>query len=301
LIIGFYVDVEEIRTRLTQRYGPQVIDWCAGVPALAERLADRWALTLGELIPDGASSVVLHCRLPQGTPAVLKLCPDRRFLAEQAAMLGWLAGSGRVPAVFASEPEGLLMEAIQPGTAADELPRPPTERQWAHLLTALHSVEVPPNPPRDLRARCEEFFARIGRRLTDPRIGARITPATWERALRRCRHLLDTQSTQVLLHGDLHLGNVLDAGPDRALVAIDPKVCVGDPCFDAVDYVLAAAGSSPDHNAVTTRCHTLADLHPLAPDRLHAWCQALAPIIAVSLIPTIGNETAIAELLTLAR
>ena len=292
-----------------RRFGPQVAGWCAGVPALAGDLAARWSLTLDEVIPDGASSVVLTCRLPDGTPAVLKLCPDRQFLAEQADMLGWLAGSGRVPAVYATDPEGLLMEAIQPGIAADELPHPPTERQWAQLLTALHGVAAPPNPPRDLRARCEEFFARIGRRLADPRIGARISDATWNRALHRCRHLLDTQHTQVLLHGDLHLGNVLDAGPHRALVAIDPKVCLGDPCYDAVDYLLEAAGSTPDHSApdhtapdhsaVTTRCQNLARLHDLDPDRLHAWCRALAPVTAVSMIPT-GNEPATAELLALA-
>jgi hypothetical protein len=46
--------------------------------------------------------------------------------------------------------------------------------------------------------------------------------------------LLDTQTTTVLLHGDLHLGNALDGGPSRGLIAIDPKACVGDPCFDAV-------------------------------------------------------------------
>jgi streptomycin 6-kinase len=294
------MDVEEIRSRLVRRFGVRVTAWCARVPALAEELANAWSLTLGGPLPAGASSVVLGCRLPDGTPAVLKLSPDRQFLAEQASMLRWLAPSGRVPTVFAAHPEGLLMEAIQPGTAADDLPHPPT-RQWADLLTALHSIDPPPNPPRDLRARCEEFFDRIGRRLTDPRIGARIPPTTWNRALHRCRHLLNTQPTHVLLHGDLHLGNVLHAGPDRVLVAVDPKVCLGDPCFDAVDYLLAAAGNPTDHNAVTTRCQALADTHGLDPDRLHAWCRAIAPITAISLIPTPDSEPAITELLALAR
>ncbi|OUC96640.1 hypothetical protein CA984_14275 [Streptosporangium minutum] len=40
-----------------------------------------------------------------------------------------------------------------------------------------------------------------------------------------------------LVHGDLHPGNVLDGGP-RGLVVIDPRPCVGDPAFDAVDWVL---------------------------------------------------------------
>lgn len=215
-------------------------------------------------------------------------------------MLRLLAASGRVPAVLAAGPDAVVLEAIEPGTAADELPDPPTVRQWSDLLTALHRVQRPPNLQRDLRARCEEFFARIGRRLTEPLIGARISPATWNRALDRCRNLLATEPTRVLLHGDLHLGNVLYAGPGRGLVAIDPKACIGDPCFDAVDYLLAAAGSSADHTAVTTRSQTFAGTHGLDPDRLHAWCRAIAPVIAVSLIPDPGSEPAVTELLALA-
>jgi streptomycin 6-kinase len=295
------MDVEEITSRLVRRFGAQVTDWCANTPALARELAARWSLTLGAPLPPGASSVVLSCRLPDGTPAVLKLSPDQDFLAEQVRMLRWLAPSGRVPRVLAAHPTGMLMGAIEPGIATDELPHPPTVRQWAGLLTALHALDVPPNPPRDLRSRCEESFARIGRRLTDPRIAAQISPTTWNRALDRCRRLLATESTRVLLHGDLHLGNVLDAGPDRGLVAIDPKVCVGDPCFDAVDYLLAAAGDSTTGDAVTARCHALAATHDIDPNRLHAWCRVIAPIIAVSLIPNADNEPAVTELLTLAR
>ena len=137
--------------------------------------------------------------------------------------------------------------------------------------------------------------------MTDPRIGGRISHTTWHRALDRCRRLLATEPTRVLLHGDLHLGNVLDAGPTRGLLAIDPKVCIGDPCFDAVDYLLAAAGSSADQNAVATRCQSLAAANGLDPDRLHAWCRAIAPVTAVSLIPTAGSQPAVAELLALAR
>lgn len=68
----------------------------------------------------------------------------------------------------------------------------------------------------------------------------------------------------MLLHGDLHLGNVLDGGPARGLVAIDPRACVGDPCFDAVDYALDGAG----HDGVGNRCAALAPVAGLDPGRL---------------------------------
>src|SRR5205807_4200451 len=124
----------------------------------------------------------------------------------------------------------------------DELPDPPSARQWADLVAALHAIEIPAGPQRDLREICDEFFTRMARRLTNPAIAAQISDDIWNRAVRRCDELLRTQTTRVLLHGDLHPGNVLDGGPVRGLVAIDPMVCVGDPCFDAVDFALAGAG-----------------------------------------------------------
>ncbi|WP_375792226.1 phosphotransferase [Streptomyces rhizosphaericus] len=113
---------------------------------------------------------------------------------------------------------------------------------------ALHGVAPPPRPPRVLRGRCEEAFARVGRRLSEPAISARID--VWSGAMQRCERLLDTEAATVLLHGDLHLGNVLGGGAERGLMAIDPKACAGDPCFDAVDYVV----TGPGLEGVETRC-----------------------------------------------
>ncbi|ONI85197.1 aminoglycoside phosphotransferase [Saccharothrix sp. ALI-22-I] len=284
--------MDEITARLALRFGPSVAEWCADAPALASRVADRWGLTLGGMMPQGASSVVVACS-SDGLPAALKLSPDVTFLAEQAAVLRLFAPSGRVPAVLAEAPGVLLMEAIRPGTMADELPTPPSPEEWAELAAALHTVPDPDGDRLDLRDRCEEAFTRIGRRLSDPAVAAHITQPTWDRALTRCRALLDTQP-RVLLHGDLHLGNVLDGGPSRGLVAIDPRACVGDPCFDVVDYVLDAAG----REGVEARGTRVAKAAGLDPDRLHEWCRVLAPMNAIAYL---DNKPALTELLTLAR
>lgn len=148
-----------------------------------------------------------------------------------------------------------------------------------------------------LRDRCEEAFARVGRRLSEPAISARIDVTAWSRAGQRCEQLLDTEATTVLLHGDLHLGNVLDGGAERGLMAIDPKACVGDPCFDAVDCVVAGAGLE----GVETRCARVAAACGLDGDRLHAWSQVIAPFAAIAHLGNGGEEPVIDELLALAR
>ncbi|MEE1767546.1 aminoglycoside phosphotransferase family protein [Streptomyces sp. JV185] len=293
------VDVDSVTTRLVRRFGPQVAQWCADTPNLIARLTSRWDLSLGESLPDGASSITLRCQWPDGTPAVLKLSPDRALLTEQAGMLEWFADSGRVPAVLAVDGDAgaMVLEAVVPGTPAEDMPAASLSGQWPALLAALHGVAPPPRPARVLRGRCEEAFARVGRRLSEPAISARIDVTAWNRAIQRCERLLDTQATTVLLHGDLHLGNVLDGGAERGLTAIDPKACVGDPCFDAVDYVLAAAGQE----GVETRCARVVAACGLDDDRLHAWSQVIAPFAAVAHLGNGGEEPVIDELLALTR
>jgi streptomycin 6-kinase len=290
------LDFEE---RLTRRFGPGVADWCAGLPALAGSMAARWVLSLGQPFPAGNSSVAIRCARSDGLPAVLKLSPDLPVVAEQVETLRLFGASGRVPMVLAADlPAGAaLLELIEPGTQADALEPPPDAQAWADLLAALHGVPVPPDYPRDLRAQCEGFFARIGARVAEPEVGRWVSAADVARGLDRCQGLLATESVRVLLHGDLHPANVLDGGPARGLVAIDPRACVGDPCFDAVDYLLDGAG----RDGIGTRCAALAAASGLDEDRLHAWCRAIAPIVAITYLRRPGSPEAIAQLLALAR
>ncbi|OLZ49444.1 aminoglycoside phosphotransferase [Amycolatopsis coloradensis] len=287
-----------IRTRLVGRFGPDAEEWLAGVPTLAARLASRWDFALGELFDSGASSVVLRCRWSDGTPAVLKLSPDGTLLAEQVEMLRVFASSGRVPAVLAADAAAgaMVLEEILPGTEAGDLPSSSLPRRWGELLTALHSVDTPARWPSSLRGRCGEAFDRIGRKLTEPAIAARIGPDTWQRAIERCEKLLDTQDRVVVLHGDLHLGNVLDGGPSRGLIAIDPKACLGDPCYDAVDYVVSGAGQE----GVEARCRLVANACGLDGGRLYAWSRVIAPMFAIAYLTSGGPARAIDELLALA-
>ena len=75
-----------------------------------------------------------------------------------------------------------------------------------------------------------------------------------------------------LIHGDLHLSNILLAGSARGLVAIDPRPGVGDLTFDAIDWTLDRAASIDE---VCKRIDQLGQLIPdLDRDRLWRWCRA---------------------------
>jgi streptomycin 6-kinase len=74
----------------------------------------------------------------------------------------------------------------------------------------------------------------------------------------------------VLLHGDLHPGNVL-RDRDRWR-AIDPKGVVGDPCYDAVAFLREGILERPDPLAqLRLRLDTLCGETGLERSRVLAW------------------------------
>ena len=73
---------------------------------------------------------------------------------------------------------------------------------------------------------------------------------------------------------------MLDGGPDRGLVEIDPYPCTGDPAFDAVDWPLWRSGSLDE---IERKIELGAPAVETEPSRLRRWCEAFAAMSAVSL------------------
>lgn len=255
------LDLEAITARLYPRFGKGAHRW---VPKLLDRVSDlaaEWDLTVGAEFRSGNSSVVLRCR-HRGGEAILKLSPDSYAVREETEMLLQFAPSGRVPAVLAADRGAVLLEAVDPGALVEKLPAPPTPAEYAAFLIDLHSAGDPASAPRKLADWLEVLFSSATKRGAD---------LTGSRGLRD--ELLAQPTDEVLLHGDLHLGNVLTSDT-KGLVAIDPMACVGDASFDAVDYVLEGL----DREEMVRRRDALAAAADIDVDRLDAWCRVTAPI-----------------------
>jgi hypothetical protein len=98
----------------------------------------------------------------------------------------------------------------------------------------------------------------------------------WGLELDEARELTVGTVDYGLVHGDLHLFNVLDGGLARKLVAIDPRSSRGDRTWDAIDIALARASSADE---LDDRISRIAALVPgLDAGRLRQWCQATAVI-----------------------
>jgi streptomycin 6-kinase len=268
------------RERLIARFGAGVNSWCAALPELVERCCLRWQLELDQALSGNTSRVFIG-RQRGDNGVVLKLTPDRAIAIEEAqALRAWAATAHVVDLLDADLAAGaLLLAKIEPGTKVSDEPDLPPVSEVAGLLTGLrgaisyNGAQLP-----TLAGGLESMFARIGGLLSDPRVSPVVAPHLLAQGHRLARELAGSGPAG-LLHGDLHLSNILRAGPARGLVAIDPRPCSGDLTFDAIDWALDRATSG---NEVYERIDQLGGLVPgLDRDRLRRWCQATAAAIAV--------------------
>lgn len=285
--------------RLTSRYGVAIGDWLTGLPEALRALSERWGLTLDSTIPLGSMSVVIRSRMRDGTPAVLKVCPDLARVAHEAAALRrW--DTVHSPTLLAVDEivGALLIEAIEPGTPLVlTCVYPPLERM-VQLLVALHEGDVDPSYP-SVEARVVYLFeASAVMYDRSPHLAAVIPPELYVRGRQLAVHLATDGPPLVLLHGDLTPRNVLDGGKTRGLVAVDPAACVGDAAFDAVDLVFWLADTV---ETISARATMLAKAIGSDPRRLLSWCTAFAGMCALEMAETPNaNPLRVQALATLA-
>ena len=297
-----------LRRRLVARFGGQVEPWLDELPPVLAMLAERWHVELGRLIPRGHMSVVGWCRTADGNLAVLKVCPDRDRLANEAAALRrW--NTAHVPSVLAADVSvgALLLEAIVPGTMFLESSSYPVP-DVARLLTSLHTAGTPDPSYPTLKRRVVYLFDSWARhRKQQPELVEVVSPDLFERGRRLASDLGEQPSPTVLLHGDLTAVNVLDGGDQRGLVAIDPAPCLGDPAFDAIDLVLGPGQSADlwqadEVDTIAARAVALAAAIGVDANHLTDWCIAFAGMTASELASQPNNSDArIRTLLALAR
>jgi len=197
---------------------------------------ERWALT-----PDGDPFVTPSSALQpvrrDGRPAFLK-CALVDEEAAGAHVLRWWSGEGAAEVLeFGDDGRAVLLERAEGPRSLIDLARsgPAGDDDATRILCRaghhLHAAGAGARPaglhPLD------EWFRELFEQAADrPDDHDGLYPA----AAAEARALLAHPTADVVLHGDLHHGNVLDFG-ERGWLAIDPKPLHGDPAFDLLNIL----------------------------------------------------------------
>lgn len=250
-------------------------DWLPELPVLVARIAAGWQIEVDDpFLPGGATAWVAPARDDAGKDCVLKVCwPHPEAVHEADGLRAW-GGAGAIRLYQAeelAEATVLLLERCRPGTQLRALPPEEHDLVIAGLLQRLWTEPPPGHCFRPLSDMCDYWANRYEER----------SPSEWsclqvpleKEGIRLLRELPRNGGDAVLLHTDLHAGNVLAAEREPWL-AIDPKPYVGDPAYDVTQHIFNGVFvEGADAGALASRMARLLDLDL---DRILLWLFARA-------------------------
>ena len=213
---------------------PDAEEWLTAFPSYLEQLETAWNIRVLSLVEDLSFNVVALAEGDDGTPYILKMSPPGGEFSRELAALRLYDGDGIAKLIRADEQGGaMLLERLQPGvsfwrTDDDEL----ATRTCAELLLQLWRPVEDMTSLRDLTSWTRALPAYLEQ---NPNGGA--LPQNFARkANDLLTELLQEQTDPVLLHADLHHGNILSA-TRQPYLAIDPKGIVGARAFDVTAFL----------------------------------------------------------------
>jgi streptomycin 6-kinase len=230
-----------------------------------------WALA-----PDGEPIITRSSRLLPvrrgDVPAVLKIAVE----AEEkrgAALMVWWDGEGAAR-VLAHDDDALLLERACGDRSLVEMSQHGRDDEASRIVCEVAAtLHAPRSNPPPVLVPLSLWFRELGP-------AAAKYGGILELAVRTANKLLAEPRDVTVLHGDIHHGNVLDAGR-RGWLAIDPKGLTGERGFDFANIFC-----NPDLEVATApgrlarQAYVVADAARLERVRLLEWILAYAGLSA---------------------
>lgn len=269
----------DLPTSLLRRAPPNRRPWLDRLAGDIQACVREWGLECDPPYPGLWLNYAAPVTLSDGTPSVLKIGDptDKEFASELAA-LRLYGGHGAVRLLRADPERGaMLLERLGPplAEAADD---DAATLAAAEVVRHIHRPAPPAPHPFPTVADWGRGFARLRTRYgggTGP-----FPPLLVDAAERLYAELLGSSGPSLLLHGDLHAGNILSASRAPWL-AIDPKGVLGEATFETTSVIR----DRPPHGADPRRVYArrlaiLSEALGLDRDRMLSWSLAQSVLSA---------------------
>lgn len=274
-------------------------DWIDRLPDIVAGLGHEWGFTLGRGFDEGTEAFVAEVRRSDGSPAILKvLVPGRDGgpVDNEATVLRVADGDG-CPVLYRDDPErgALLMELLGPSLYALGLPY---EQRLPILCDAASQIwrpapDVGLPTGADKAAWLIDFISTTWAELDRPCDERTVAHALECAERRRASH---DDERAVLVHGDVHQWNALQAGDGFKLV--DPDGLLAEAEYD-LGVVLREDPDEPLAADTRATADWMADRCALAADAIWEW--GVVERVSTGLVATkIGLQPAGAQMLAAA-
>jgi streptomycin 6-kinase len=250
-------------------YGQQGKNWLANLPTITTALAQQWGLS--NLIPLKNLSYNYILSGFQGTrPIIVKISFDQQESAKELQTLKALK-SPCVVDVLAYDPQynALLLERAVPGDTLWSL-FPDQDVEATEIVCEL--IQQLPQPPIVEHAALESKNDDNDTEIIDKDWNIPHNLLHKARILKK--ELLATAPQTILLHGDLHAGNIVKQ--QNHWIIIDPTIILGEQAIELAIFVIfphEKLFQRADVEMILKRRILIAaqKLH-LDPERIQRWC-----------------------------
>lgn len=240
--------------------------WLSNLDATICFLKDFWHLSNIHPVSNMSYHYVAKAIKENSTPVVLKIGCDPKLTQKELELLKIFNGRGAVQYLdYHPKYNALLLEQAIPGISLKNF------------------------YPNDIEYVIHSYVFVANHLHIDNHSNIKTQPiSNWLKALDRCKSdqmpkeilqkakslrnkLLETQSNQVLLHGDLHLDNILKH--ENNWLAIDPQGVIGERAFEyaAFDFVDSKELRTITSEKFLKRIELLAKKAELSFERLKDW------------------------------
>ncbi len=210
-------------------YGQQGQVWLNNLKNLVDQLAVKWGLSDLQPLKELSYNYIL-AGMQKEKHVILKLGFDKSAMQREAAALKCFEGHKCIKVLGADMNMGaLLLERAVPGQSLKSLfPEHDEEaiKITCKIMDGLHRVLFKES----------KQFQHISDWLS-------ILDKDWDiprQFIKKARELRDsllqTPTQNVLLHGDLHHGNILSCEKNK-WIAIDPKGIIGEPAYEVGAFI----------------------------------------------------------------
>lgn len=231
-----HCEYETLKKNLQNVYGKNGSTWLSNLPALVDELQKSWKLKNLHPVDNMSFHFVAKAMTVNNLPVVLKIGIDKKIIESEMHALKFFHGQSAIKLIDYNEKyHALLLQQAIPGNSLKSIYAAQCDlvlEVYVRTINKLHRQKLPLDYSFPHSSKWLEIIDKIR--------SDKIPGALLQHAIQLKNKLLLTSKNEILLHGDLHLDNVLQN--DNEWIVIDPKGIIGEKEFEiaAFDFIDAS-------------------------------------------------------------
>ncbi len=259
--------METFKKNIINIYGKLGEKWLSNLNQTIKILRNFWLLKEIKPVENLTYNFVVKALNNENIPVILKICCDKKIFNEELKALKYFNGYGSVALYdYNSEYNAFLLQQAIPGTTLESLYPDKLEFVMDFFLSTIAKLH-----DHSLQKKHQFYSISHWLKSIDNIKSNIIPPLLVTKAIKLKNNLLASMKNQKVLHGDLHLDNILQN--KMVWLAIDPKGIIGDTEFEiaAFNFIDKNELENISSTLFLERIEKIADKAKLSPQRIKDW------------------------------